>query len=173
MRERLTPLIIAAPLAALALAGCSDRSETASGASADAAPSATAPARDRHPLPGLWETTFTGAPGVMTMKICVGPPEGDDNPFAPPAEGADCSNPEIRDIPGGLSFEGTCTTSGMTVASRGTVTGDLRSAYRVEMTATTTGAALPPGMPAETTLRIDARRLGDCPAGVEPGAIVP
>lgn len=173
MHERLTPLFVA-PLAVLALAACSDRSEPATEAGSATPSASAARAGAQHPRPGLWENVFTGGPtGATTLKVCVGDPEPDENPFAAPGQDADCGTPDIRDVPGGLSFEGTCRTEGMTIASRGTVTGDLRSAYRVDVTVNYSGAGLPPGMPAEMTMQVNARRLGDCPAGVEPGAIVP
>ncbi|WP_292072805.1 DUF3617 domain-containing protein [Brevundimonas sp. UBA7534] len=158
--------------AAALLAACSNNNDAKAPAETEnaGAPAATsAPA----PTPGLWEQTISGAamPQPTTFKVCVGPsPEG-ANPFNAPQEGVTCSENTVNPAPGGATFRSVCESQGMTVASDGKVAGDLGSAYKVEITSRVTGANVPPQM-AQMNTTIDARRLGDCPAGVAPNTIV-
>lgn len=155
------------------LAACSNAEETKTAegkaATPDAAPSTSTPP---SPRPGLWEQTMANpVTGSATIKLCVGAPEPGENAFSGPvADGADCTQTVTPAI-GGSSFHSTCKANGMTMISDGKVTGDLASAYKVDVTTRTTGANVPPSM-AEMKMSIDAKRLGDCPAGVEPGMIV-
>lgn len=154
------------------LAACSnaDKTETEAGAgSTPSAPAATPPA----PRPGLWEQTINNPmTGPVTLKICVGPSEPGETSFSGPQQsGADCTQAVTPGIGGGATFQTTCNANGMTMVSNGKVTGDLSSAYKVEIATKTTGANVPPQM-ADMTMTIDAKRLGDCPAGVEPNTLV-
>jgi hypothetical protein len=155
------------------LAACSnaDKAETAEGGAAApaAAPDAATPP---SPRAGLWEQTMTNpVTGSVTLKLCVGEPEPGENAFSgPTAEGADCTQ-NVTPAIGGAAFNSTCNANGMTIVSNGKVTGDMASAYKVDVTTRTTGANVPPQM-AEMKMTIDAKRLGDCPAGVEPGQLV-
>ena len=149
------------------LAACSNAESGKSGEAAKSGSPAAAAAT--APKAGLWEQTTSGGmiPAPMTVKMCVGDPVEGRNPFeAPPAAGSECTQSGTA-----TDFKSTCTTNGMTVTSAGKVTGDMSSAYKVELTTTTTGPNVPPQM-AEMKMTIDAKRVGDCPAGVQPGAIV-
>lgn len=171
---------------ALTLGACSGEygssaETTASGAAGEAAGD-IALADVEHPQPGLWEQQMSdGAGAAFTFKTCVGAPEAGDNPFtAGPAGGGeqgedeDCSVRELRRAADGLHFRSVCAMGeGGTLTSTGKVTGDLRRAYRVEVDVKATGIPVEPGMPTESRIVIEARRLGDCPAGVEPGDMVP
>lgn len=159
-------LLIVAATAALA-AACSNSDTAKNGESSATPASAAAP---QAPRAGLWEQTTSGGmtPSPMTVKVCVGEPAPGANPFeTPPAAGADCTRSGTA-----TDFSMTCTTNGMTVVSSGKVTGDMNSAYKVEAETKTTGPNVPPQM-ADLKMTIDAKRIGDCPAGVQPGAIVP
>lgn len=128
------------------------------------------------PRAGLWEQTMSspGNPAGATFRVCVGEPDPEDNPFAfSQGDDVECSQRDFRRVAGGVEFETRCTSQGMTVASKGRITGDLNSAYEGVVTSTMSGEALPQGMPAEMSLAVKARRLGDCPAGVEPGTLLP
>lgn len=163
MRTVLTLTFIAS---AALLAACSNPE---SGKTGEAGKSEAPAAAAKAPKAGLWEQTTSGGmiPAPMTVKMCIGDPVEGSNPFeAPPAAGSECTQSGTA-----TDFKSTCTTNGMTVTSAGKVTGDMNSAYKVELTTTTTGANVPPQM-AEMKMTIDAKRVGDCPAGVQPGAIV-
>ena len=82
-----------------------------------------------------------------------------------------CSENSVKSVPGGAEFHAVCNAQGMTVTSDGKVSGDMRTAYKVDITTKTTGPNVPPAM-AEMKMTIDAKRLGDCPAGTAPNTIV-
>lgn len=155
------------------LAGCSN-SESAKTAETNDAPATAAATSLPTPQAGLWEQTVSGGmmPAPMTVKICVGETAPDTNPFAAPQAGITCSQNSVRAAPGGAEIHSVCESQGMTVTSDGKVSGDMRTAYKVEMTTNTTGPNVPPQM-AQMTTTIDAKRLGDCPAGVAPNTTVP
>lgn len=160
-------LIVAATTALLAACSNADSGKAGEGGET-AAPAAAAAAQ--APKAGLWEQTTSGGmiPAPMTVKMCVGEPTPGTNPFeAPPTAGSECTQSGTA-----TDFQSTCTTNGMTVTSAGKVTGDMNSAYKVELNTKTTGPNVPPQM-ADMTMTIDAKRIGDCPAGVAAGAIVP
>lgn len=169
-------LALSASALVLLLGACSDQPASPDAAAPTAqtqGASGTAPA----PRPGLWEHAMSGESPQQTavLKICVGPEKAGQNPFAPSAgdEDADCGEPDIQRTPTGLSYTSTCSSDGMTMTSRGTVTGDLTQQYTVDAVISMSGAALPPGVPSEGRIKVVARRIGDCPAGVEPGSLVP
>lgn len=158
--------------AAALLAACSNPEPQT--AAEDAAPApAPAPATAPAPQPGLWEQTVSGGqmPQPMTVNICVGPTEPGTNPFNAPQPGVTCSENTVASAPGGATFHSVCETQGMTVTSDGKVTGDMNSAYKVEISTRAAGANVPPQM-SEMTMTIDAKRLGDCPAGAAPNSVV-
>lgn len=154
------------------LAACSnaDKAKTTEVAAAPAAPvAASAPA----PKAGLWEQTMSGGPipAPMVVKMCVGETTPGENPFAvKPSAGTDCTQ-TARQVPGGAEFHSTCNTDGRIVTSDGKVSGDMQSAYKVEIATKTTGANVPAQM-ADMKMTIDAKRLGDCPAGAQPNSVV-
>ena len=154
------------------LAACSNPEQQT--AAEDAAPApAPAPAATPAPQPGLWEQTVSGGqmPQPMTVNICVGPTEPGANPFNTPQPGVTCSENTVTSAPGGANFHSVCETQGMTVTSDGKVTGDMNSAYKVEISTRASGANVPPQM-SEMTMTIDATRLGACPAGAAPNSVV-
>ncbi len=166
-----THLALISTVALLAACSNADKAKTEGGA----APAAPAAAAGTMPAPkaGLWEQTMSGGPmpAPMTVKMCVGETAPGSNPFAQQqAAGADCTQ-SSKGVAGGAEFTSSCTVQGMTVVSNGKVTGDMNSAYKVEIATKTTGANVPPQM-ADMKMTIDAKRLGDCPAGAQPNSVV-
>ena len=161
-------LILVSAVAMLAACSNPEQQTAAEGA-------APAPANTATPTPrtGLWEQTISGGemPQPMTVKICVGPTEPGTNPFNAPQPGVACSENTVRSVAGGAKFHSVCETQGMTIASDGKVTGDMNSAYKVEISTRASGANVPSQM-SEMTMTIDAKRLGDCPAGAAPNSVV-
>jgi hypothetical protein len=129
------------------------------------------------PRPGLWAQTITGdrAPTPIQMKICVGVPEPGENPFGPQSEedGEECPTNEIKRTAGGLSYVRVCRLNPGTMTSKGTVTGDLNTSYRVAGTVEVAGVKLAPGESKLSRFQASARYLGACPAGMEPGDTAP
>ncbi len=158
------------------LAACSDDQSGAAApaqaaARAEAAPAAVgaAPA----PRPGLWEHVISGGslPQPTTVRVCVGSTPAGANPFNAPQPGVTCSENTASPAPGGAAFHSVCESQGMTVVSDGQVSGDLNTAYQVRIASRASGVNVPQEM-TTTTTAIDAKRLGDCPAGVSPDTVV-
>lgn len=136
----------------------------------------TAPAKTfalATPQPGLWEQTVSGGPmpKAMTVKMCIGETAPGSNPFNTPRAGVTCSENSLKTVGSGAEFHSVCQIQGMDIVSDGKVSGDMRTAYTMQITTKTTGPNVPPQM-ADMTMSVDAKRLGDCPAGVAPGAVV-
>lgn len=156
------------------LAACSNADEKKTGVASDTvAPAAAETVSTAAPQPGLWEQTISGGqmPQATTVKICVGETAPGANPFNTPQPGVTCSENSVKSVIGGAEFHSVCETQGMTVTSDGKVTGDMSSAYKVEVSTKTTGANVPAGM-GDMKMTVDAKRLGDCPAGATPNSVV-
>lgn len=167
-------LLICLP-ALVVLAACSDRNtppdRKAESKASDGAEIALADLD--QPLPGLWEHRMSGGPageaaGGFAVRTCVGPSEPGQNPFQPPADAStDCTTDSVKRVSGGLVFKSVCKAGADRITTAGTVTGDLKTNYRIALTMTSTAT------PQAQHMQMSARRLGDCPAGVQPGALVP
>lgn len=155
------------------LAACSNADNKTTAEGGETATPAAANASLAAPQPGLWQQTISGGqmPQPMTVKICVGETAPGSNPFSAPQPGVSCSENSAKSTPGGAEFRSVCDAQGMTVTSDGKVTGDMRTAYKVDITTRTSGPNVPPQM-AEMKMSIDAARLGDCPAGAAPNSVV-
>lgn len=159
-------------LAVIAVAACSKPAEKSEVASAEgAAPAAKAarpvlPGIDAAPhlRAGLWEITVEGMPA--RARTCIDDKtQSDSAVLGQGVDRSNCSKSTWRRIPGGIAFEFACDNDGMKMASKGTVTGDFNSAYRME-------ADLTGSRDGETFTQkqvIDARYVGACPAGMKPG----
>ncbi|MES2059296.1 MAG: DUF3617 family protein [Pseudomonadota bacterium] len=136
---------------------------------APAAPAAAAAVK--MPKAGLWEikTTSMGVT-VPAVKVCVGETKPGENPFMAKQPGMNCAKNNVTSTAGGYDIDAECTMNGMTVATKGSVTGDMSSAYKVEMTSKMSGANLPAAAQQETKMVMDATYQGACPATVQPKA---
>lgn len=155
------------------LAACSNADKAKTTTETASVPAASATVAPPAPKAGLWEQTMSGGPipAPMVVKMCVGETAPGANPFAVPATpGTDCTQTS-KAIPGGAEFHSTCNTDGRIVTSDGKVSGNMESAYKVEIATTTTGPNVPPQV-GDMKMTIDAKRLGDCPAGAQPNSIV-
>jgi hypothetical protein len=159
--------------AALALAGCQKKQETAA-ATGDAAPAAAkAPAGPLTPpkrKPGLWAHTITSQGATQAMKVCLDADTDAKMSLWGQAVSKDmCSKNTFAAAPGGYAFASECDMAGMGhVSSKGTVTGDFNTAYTVKASSTTTGSSMPQ---ANTTseMTLTARWEGACPADMKGG----
>lgn len=156
---------------ALALAACNKPAEKAEVAVADApaaAPAATpVPAgidAAPHLKAGLWEITPAGMPGKV--RSCIDEKTQSDGAVL--GQGLDrrnCAKSEWSRVATGVAFSFDCDNDGTRVTSKGTVTGDFNSAYRMEADASVTKD----GVTKSAKQVIDARYVGACPAGMKPG----
>lgn len=167
-------LLICLPALA-ALAACSERNPPPDRKAEDAAVDGVevALADLDQPMPGLWEHRMSGGPagetnGGFAVRTCVGPSKPGENPFQPPAEAStDCTTDSVKRVASGLVFKSVCKVGADQITTAGTVTGDLKTNYRIALTMTSTAT------PQAQHMQMSAKRLGDCPAGVQPGALVP
>lgn len=151
-------------LAALALTACDKPADKTGAAAPVAAPKPAVMATAPRLKPGLWEITVGGAP--MKASSCID--EATQKDAAAMGQGMDrgnCTRNSWNRIPGGMAFEFDCTTNGTHMISKGTVTGDFNSAYRMELDITGTRD----GQSFTHKQVIDAKYLGACPAGMKPG----
>lgn len=160
-------MMVAVAGAALTLAACSQGGGKTEGQAGAGETGASAPAASMEgPRPGLWRVTTSMA----------GLPAG-----ATPAPVETCVSSATFEVPGGaaMSPDAKCTTqpfrregdamvthticemqAGIKSDSTIRVTGDFSSRYTMQVTSTTTGAPAPTP---ETTITMNAERLGDCP----------
>jgi len=163
--------------AAALLAGCSKPADKAPDAASAAKPAAsaapvslTAPKRKA----GLWEQQMTTRGMQQTSSLCVDPAsEGEMAVFGQQmAKETKCTQQSFnRRLDGGMEFTSTCPMgeSG-TITSKGVLTGDFNSSYKMEMTSTTTGASVE-HMNGEHQMTLVATWKGPCPADMKPGDI--
>jgi hypothetical protein len=159
-------------LAALALAACNRTP-----AKTEVADTETAAATTPKPVPpgidaaphlraGLWEITSKVAGMEGKVRSCV-----DDTTQSEGAvlgQGLDrrnCTKSDWSRIPGGVAFAFDCDNDGTRVTSKGTVTGDFNTAYRMEADAGMTRG----GVTRTAKQVVDARYAGACPSGMKPG----
>lgn len=170
-------------ISALALtAACSKKpaaSAAADGApaAADKAQTATAEVKPTggpfkpKPRVGLWTMSMntTGGPGVkMNAQMCIGPDTAADMAWhGPRSPGKNCTQ-QMHPSMGGLTFDSTCRMGKGTMTSHGVVSGDLNSAYTVDMT---THMDPPQAGMSDMKMSTQAKWLGPCPAGMKPGQV--
>ena len=167
---KITTVTVGLTLAGLSLAACSGKHDATSGNAADATAAATPTMAT--PKPGLWQMTVAaaGMPSPMTTQVCVGAPAPGVNPFSPPPQrGQACSKNSFTKTAAGYSIDTECTMNGMTMSSKGEVSGDFSSAYTIAMKTKMTGANIPAAMQAERASTVTAKYVGACPSGMAPG----
>lgn len=179
MLRRKSGLVIAG-LGALALSACGEKTETTKTATATTT-AATTTAEAGGPLdpnappkrkPGLWQQTISsGGTVAMASKVCLDAATDAQMSIA----GAQASKnacpgaKTARAADGGYTIDATCNMgSGGTVATHAVMKGDFNNAYEVDVNSTTTGAAAPQ-MNRSDKIKIMAKWLGPCPAGMQPG----
>ncbi len=123
--------------------------------------------------PGLWEMKMlpSGQMPGMTMQHCTD--EATDKrmtaAFAPMAKDI-CSKNETQKTATGYVTDSVCTVGGISSTTRADVTGDFNSAYMVKTTMQMQNA--PKGTPRDSTMSVEAKWLGACPATMKPGDIM-
>lgn len=171
---------ICVTLSALLLLGaCSGKHDDAAAGNTAAAGNAAAavnatPAATKltMPKPGLWEMTVStpGMPKPMKTQMCIGAPVPGANPFAPPPRaGQNCARSDVTRTATGYSIDMECKMNGMTMSTKGEVSGDFSSNYKTVMTTSMSGAGIPAAMQTERTSTAESRYIGACPADMKPG----
>jgi hypothetical protein len=124
--------------------------------------------------PGLWEMKIvrTGSPlPEMTMQHCTD--EATDremNTGLAPAAKDICSKNEIQNTATGYVSDTVCSVAGASITSHSEISGDFNSAYTVKSTLHTEHG--PSALPRDSTMTIEAKWLGACKPGQNPGDIV-
>ncbi len=174
MKTKMSGAVLA--VAILGLAACNREdpapSEPAAGEPADAPEMAEAAPAGRPELrEGLWVVTSQMEDLSTTMRMCVDADvQRRMSVLGSQMAGGACEEAEVSPrAGGGWSVRSVCDMgSGGRTVSEGTLTGDLRTAYRNEMTSTTTGAAVP-HMNRSVTQVVEGEHQGACPEGMAPG----
>lgn len=159
----------AAGFAALALGACGQKDDAQPGAFPPeaAAPGPVAAAELPTPSPGLWEMkmTMTGAEAAATVsRVCYDAAIAQQAGLMgrQAAAEANCQQTFNRQADGALAINSTCTgPDGKPMTTRGVARGDFSKAYTMEFTQDAEAAA--------GSMKIDAARVGDCPADFKPG----
>jgi hypothetical protein len=120
--------------------------------------------------PGLWamSTSMVEMGGLgMNMQACID--DSIDDLLMQAEADSDCTEPSYRRDGGRIVFEATCTVDGSRAQIAGVFTGDFTRHYEGEVRTTYT----PPleGM-ASTHLKMEARWIGPCQPGQQPGDVV-
>jgi hypothetical protein len=123
-----------------------------------------------HIEAGLWETGMEVSGIKLNTQVCMDGTEASSRrAFAPPsreqasaAAERNCEKQDIHPIPGGYSVNTTCTNQGRVTHVSGTVTGDFKTHYKMDMTVENNGR--PPQV-----MHMESHRVGACPAGMRPG----
>lgn len=137
-----------------------------------AAPPFEAPKRKS----GLWEQTmnFASQKGTgMTMKQCID--QKTDDMMRSQAREAqadmqkDCSKQDWKQVSGGYEFESVCTFQGTKHTTKGKVTGNMDSAYKMVM-----DVQYDPPMNGMATnhMEMEAKWTGACPPDMKPGDMI-
>lgn len=153
-------------LGAVALAGCQREAQEAKAPSAENPPASLGLRKA-----GLWTQTVSADGTSQEMKMCLDEASLEDAQISAQQVGREmCSKHAVTPRPGGWSFESVCDTGeGGVITSAGTAQGD-GEGYRMEITATTTGAAMPQAN-GTRKMTLTAKWVGPCPEGMNPGDI--
>lgn len=170
----LRPIALVA-VAGLALAACGNNDPEAAGREA-ASEAGASPAQGDAPIlrDGLWRVT-TAVDGQPTeMRMCMDRAFQEAmGVFGQQFAGANCSENSTTPRPGGgWNVRSVCEMAQMgRMVTEGVTTGDLRTAYRTEMTTVTTGAAMAQMNGTSTTL-VEGVYEGPCPSDMNPGDMI-
>lgn len=167
--------VVACLAIAAVAAGCSPKpKEDAAGAGPSAASPMAALAGKPKPRQGLWESSMKMAgpqPMTVSSNICLDEAMLKDDAWLNGAKdgAAGACTQSFNGTAGGYAFQSTCKFGDRTVTSTGSASGDFDKAYTVTMVSKM--SPVPEGMPAETTMTINANWLGPCPPGVAGGMV--
>jgi hypothetical protein len=125
--------------------------------------------------PGWWEMQVaiigpTPEPIRQILHMCTDAEyDAKQSPFGVNMRGGGCQPTKIARSASGWTISGACDTGQMKITADAVATGDLDDRYHVDID---THMDPPPApQAAEVKVAIDARRLGECPAGKKPGDV--
>jgi hypothetical protein len=154
--------------------GSKDKTENATSTTSTTTSTTAATPTAPTPKAGLWEMKASSMGMSMpAMKVCVGEAKPGENPFTQKPQGANCAKNEVTASAGGYAIDSECTVNGMTAATKGTVSGDFSSAYKVELTTKMSGPNIPAAAQKEVQSVMEAKYVGPCPAGMKPNQSKP
>ena len=125
--------------------------------------------------PGWWEQQLvisgpTPEPIHQTMRICTDATvDKVQSPLGVNMNGGGCPQPKVARTATGWTVSGACDTGTMKISADASATGDFSDRYHVDAVVRMD----PPPAPqaAEVKIAMDARWVGQCPAGKKPGDV--
>jgi hypothetical protein len=176
MRRSVRVLILSA--SALFLWSCNQSGDKADAPAADdAAQPAGAQAMGPGGRParkaGLWEHAVNTMGVTQTSTLCLDADTDKNVELWGKAVDSEsgCTKNSFTPTAGGYAFESVCPDGqGGTVTSKGTITGDFASAYKMDATVTTAGSSMPQANQT-MNMSMSATWKGPCPADMKPGDV--
>jgi hypothetical protein len=121
--------------------------------------------------PGLWETTTITNAGRTGAKECID--AATDRLVLQLTSVLTCRNTDFKRTADGFQAGAVCSSGGLSVDNRITVTGDFETWARAEALTTMSGLGVSADGGARTfSTAIETRRLGDCEPGQIPGDLI-
>jgi hypothetical protein len=168
--------LVLAAAGLVALAGC--QKKPAQAPNPPAAPSAPPAAAASAPpaaigvrKPGLWEQKITSHGKTQVSRLCLDKAVAERFTWwGQHASQSACRQNTVSPRPGGgWEFSSTCDMGdGGQTSTKGSVTGDFATAYKLTAQSTVTGARAPQ-MNGTHEMSLEATWQGPCPAGMQPG----
>lgn len=124
---------------------------------------------------GLWELKMNVAGQATPQPIqhCIdAATDKQMNTMGAGMRADQCSKQDVQRSGNTITIDSVCNFGMGTTTSRAVVTGSLDSAYTVNVKSKREGGPAVPGMPAETTMTIEAKWMGPCKADQKPGDMI-
>lgn len=171
MRRSTRYLVLSASV--LFLWSCGEADDKAAAPAADGSQAAVARADRPARKSGLWEHTLQTMGVAQTSRLCIDAATDKDAALWGQQAAGDsgCQQNSFTPAGGGYSFVSVCPDGqGGTVTTRGTLTGDFASSYKMEAVTQTTGSSMPQAN-GEMKMTMTAAWKGPCPEGMKPGDV--
>ena len=124
---------------------------------------------------GLWELKMNvaGQATPQPMQHCVdATTDKQMNTLGAGMRTDQCSKQDVQRSGSTVTIDSVCNFGMGTTTSRAVVTGSFDSAYTVNVKSKREGGPAVPGMPAETSMTIEAKWMGPCKADQKPGDMI-
>lgn len=126
--------------------------------------------------PGLWElkTLIEGKTAAsQVMKQCIdAATDAQMRSFGTSMGAKLCSEQEVRREGDSIVSDAVCRVGPITMRSHSVITGDFNSAYTTKTTSKQEGGPTIPGMGADSVTTLEARWIGPCEEGQQPGDLI-
>lgn len=120
--------------------------------------------------PGLWETMTVTNAGRSGAKECID--AATDRLVLQLTSVLTCKNTDFKQQADGYVAGAVCSSGGLSVDNRVTVTGDFETWARAEALTTMSSKEGDPALNRTFSTAIEARRLGECEPGQVPGDLI-